>query len=103
MSCTRLDEVRQKEIPKVAEPLEEGDGKMFYAVATKNGVQYRVGDGVYLLPEAFSFRLVLAGRWRRFQDAPRLELLVAEAVIISGWWIPPVRETPIALISPNLA
>ncbi|KFV19038.1 DNA (cytosine-5)-methyltransferase 1, partial [Tauraco erythrolophus] len=25
----------------------------------ENGVQYRVGDGVYLLPEAFSFRLVL--------------------------------------------
>lgn len=56
MSCARLDEVRHKEIPKVAEPLEEGDGKMFYAVATKNGVQYRVGDGVYLLPDAFSFR-----------------------------------------------
>lgn len=56
MSCARLDEVRHKEIPKVAEALEEGDGKMFYAVATKNGVQYRVGDGVYLLPDAFSFR-----------------------------------------------
>lgn len=66
MSCTRLDEVRHKEIPKVAEPLEEGDGKMFYALATKNGVQYRVGDGVYLLPEAFSFRLVLAGGWKHF-------------------------------------
>lgn len=60
MSCARLDEVRHKEIPKVAEPLEEADGKMFYAVATKNGVQYRVGDGVYLLPDAFSFRWV----WR---------------------------------------
>nr|XP_014130918.1 DNA (cytosine-5)-methyltransferase 1 [Zonotrichia albicollis] len=58
MSCARLDEVRHKEIPKVAEPLEESDGKMFYAVATKNGVQYRVGDGVYLLPDAFSFRWV---------------------------------------------
>ena len=67
MSCTRLDEVRHKEIPKVAEPLEEGDGKMFYAVATKNGVQYRVGDGVYLLPEAFSFRLVLAGGCKHFR------------------------------------
>ncbi|NXG89846.1 DNMT1 methyltransferase, partial [Stercorarius parasiticus] len=65
MSCTRLDEVRHKEIPKVAEPLEEGDGKMFYAMATKNGVQYRVGDGVYLLPEAFSFRLVLARGCKR--------------------------------------
>ncbi|TRZ05636.1 hypothetical protein HGM15179_021471, partial [Zosterops borbonicus] len=55
MSCARLDEVRHKEIPKVAEPLEEADGKMFYAAATKNGVQYRLGDGVYLLPDAFSF------------------------------------------------
>ncbi|NWI18500.1 DNMT1 methyltransferase, partial [Crypturellus soui] len=65
MSCTRLDEVRQKEIPKVAEPLEEGDGKMFYAVATKNGVQYRVGDGVYLLPDAFSFSMKPASPAKR--------------------------------------
>uniref|UniRef100_A0A8B9TKH1 DNA (cytosine-5)-methyltransferase n=1 Tax=Anas platyrhynchos TaxID=8839 RepID=A0A8B9TKH1_ANAPL len=65
MSCTRLDEVRHKEIPKVAEPLEEGDGKMFYALATKNGVQYRVGDGVYLLPEAFSFSMKPASPAKR--------------------------------------
>lgn len=58
MSCTRLDEVRQKEIPRTAEPQEELDGKMFYGIASKNGVQYRVGDGVYLLPDAFSFRWV---------------------------------------------
>ena len=56
MSCTRLDEVRQKEIPKVIEPQEESEGKMFYGMAMKNGVQYRVGDGVFLLPEAFPFR-----------------------------------------------
>ncbi|NXP42586.1 DNMT1 methyltransferase, partial [Leiothrix lutea] len=55
LSCARLDEVRHKEIPKVAEPLEEADGKMFYGAATKNGVRYRLGDGVYLLPDAFSF------------------------------------------------
>ncbi|KFO57517.1 DNA (cytosine-5)-methyltransferase 1, partial [Corvus brachyrhynchos] len=65
MSCARLDEVRHKEIPKVAEPLEEGDGKMFYAVATKNGVQYRVGDGVYLLPDAFSFSVKPASPAKR--------------------------------------
>uniref|UniRef100_A0A8C3KF53 DNA (cytosine-5)-methyltransferase n=1 Tax=Calidris pygmaea TaxID=425635 RepID=A0A8C3KF53_9CHAR len=65
MSCTRLDEVRHKEIPKVAEPLEEGDGKMFYAMATKNGVQYRVGDGVYLLPDAFSFSMKPASPAKR--------------------------------------
>ncbi|NXP70768.1 DNMT1 methyltransferase, partial [Ramphastos sulfuratus] len=55
LSCARLDEVRQKEIPRVGEALAEADGKMFYSLATKNGIQYRVGDGVYLLPEAFSF------------------------------------------------
>lgn len=60
MSCTRLDEVRQKEIPRVLEPQEESEGKMFYGMATKNGVQYRVGDGVFLLPDAFPFRLVQA-------------------------------------------
>ncbi|KQK84958.1 hypothetical protein AAES_44131 [Amazona aestiva] len=65
MSCARLEEVRHKEVPKVAEPLEEGDGKMFYAVATKNGVQYRVGDGVYLLPEAFSFSVKPASPAKR--------------------------------------
>ncbi|NXY86783.1 DNMT1 methyltransferase, partial [Alcedo cyanopectus] len=65
MSCSRLDEVRHKEIPKVAEPLEEGDGKMFYGMATKNGVQYRLGDGVYLLPEAFSFSMKPASPAKR--------------------------------------
>ncbi|NWQ72356.1 DNMT1 methyltransferase, partial [Neopipo cinnamomea] len=74
MSCARLDEVRHKEIPKVAEPLEEADGKMFYGVATKNGVQYRVGDGVYLLPDAFSFSVKLASPAKR----PRKEAVDEE-------------------------
>lgn len=58
MSCAHLDEARQKEIPKVSESQEESEGKMFYSMATKNGVQYRLGDGVFLLPDAFQFRLV---------------------------------------------
>lgn len=58
MSCAHLDEARQKEIPKVSESQEESEGKMFYSMATKNGVQYRLGDGVFLLPDAFHFRLV---------------------------------------------
>ncbi|XP_075758636.1 DNA (cytosine-5)-methyltransferase 1 isoform X2 [Pelodiscus sinensis] len=65
MSCARLDEVRQKEILKVMEPREEVDGKMFYGLATKNGVQYRLGDGVFLLPEAFSFSMKLASPAKR--------------------------------------
>lgn len=65
----------------MAEPLEEGDGKMFYAMATKNGVQYRVGDGVYLLPEAFSFRLVFAGGCELFSGCSSVKLLVAEDIV----------------------
>ncbi|XP_062975632.1 DNA (cytosine-5)-methyltransferase 1 isoform X2 [Elgaria multicarinata webbii] len=65
MSCTRLDEVRQKEIPKVLEPQEESEAKMFYGMATKNGVQYRVGDGVFLPPDAFPFSLRLASPVKR--------------------------------------
>uniref|UniRef100_A0A803TQR8 DNA (cytosine-5)-methyltransferase n=1 Tax=Anolis carolinensis TaxID=28377 RepID=A0A803TQR8_ANOCA len=65
MSCIRLDEVRQKEIPRVLEPQEESEGKMFYSMAMKNGVQYRVGDGVFLLPDAFSFSLRLASPIKR--------------------------------------
>lgn len=76
MSCARLDEVRQKEIPKVGEPLEEADGKVFYGVATKNGVQFRVGDGVYLLPDAFSFRWVRGEpTWKQSSHVPGLKEL----------------------------
>ncbi|XP_061469720.1 DNA (cytosine-5)-methyltransferase 1 isoform X4 [Rhineura floridana] len=67
MSCTSLDEVRQKEIPKVLELQEESEGKMFYSMATKNGVQYRVGDGVFLLPDAFPFSLRLASPTKRLK------------------------------------
>lgn len=98
MSCTRLDEVRQKEIPKVAEPLEESDGKMFYGVATKNGVQYRVGDGVYLLPEAFSFRWALGGGCRGFWGG-----VWGSRVwwwwMVSGYGVAPVEEAPSTVVS----
>lgn len=56
VSCARLAEVRQKEFPRVMEQLEDLDGRVLYSSATKDGVQYRVGDGVYLLPEAFTFK-----------------------------------------------
>lgn len=55
-SCARLAEMRQKEIPRVMEQLEDLDGRVLYSLATKNGIQYRVGDGVYLPPEAFTFK-----------------------------------------------
>ncbi|XP_078007936.1 DNA (cytosine-5)-methyltransferase 1-like [Phascolarctos cinereus] len=52
-SCTRQSEMKEKEISRVLEPLEEVDDKIFYGLAMKNGVQYRRGDGVFLLPGAF--------------------------------------------------
>lgn len=48
--------MRQKEIPRVVEQLQDLEGRVLYSLATKNGVQYRVGDGVYFPPEAFTFK-----------------------------------------------
>ncbi|XP_054983670.1 DNA (cytosine-5)-methyltransferase 1 isoform X3 [Sorex araneus] len=64
-SCARLAEMRQKEIPRVLEQLEDLDSRVLYNVATRNGVQYRVGDGVYLLPEAFTFNIKLSSPVKR--------------------------------------
>ncbi|XP_045146253.1 DNA (cytosine-5)-methyltransferase 1 isoform X3 [Echinops telfairi] len=61
-SCVRLGEMRQKEIPRVLEQLEDLDSRVLYNSATKDGVQYRVGDGVYLLPEGFVFKYLPAPR-----------------------------------------
>ncbi|KAM9095470.1 DNA (cytosine-5)-methyltransferase 1-like [Sarcophilus harrisii] len=54
-SCVRLSEMLEKNTPKVLEPLAEVDDKIFYNLAMKKGVQYRKGDGVFLLPDAFGF------------------------------------------------
>lgn len=56
LSCIRLAELRQKEMPKVLEQLEEVDGRVYCGAITKNGVVYRLGDSVYLPPEAFAFK-----------------------------------------------
>ena len=42
----------------MAEPLgaEDHDSKAVYAVALFKGAQFRVGDSVYLPPDAFNFR-----------------------------------------------
>ncbi|XP_074116994.1 DNA (cytosine-5)-methyltransferase 1-like [Sminthopsis crassicaudata] len=55
VSCARQSEMIEKNAPKVLEPLEEVDDRTFYNLAMKNGVQYRKGDGVFLLPGAFGF------------------------------------------------
>ncbi|XP_074058265.1 DNA (cytosine-5)-methyltransferase 1-like [Macrotis lagotis] len=54
-SCVRMSEMIEKETPRVSEPLQEVNGKIFYNMAMKNDVQYRRGDGVFLLPQAFGF------------------------------------------------
>lgn len=43
-------------MPKVLEQVEEVDGRVYCSSITKNGVVYRLGDSVYLLPEAFTFK-----------------------------------------------
>ncbi|MEQ2179091.1 hypothetical protein GOODEAATRI_021063, partial [Goodea atripinnis] len=57
-SCTRTKEQNEQEVPRPFEPLEneDSDNKALYALAWFKGEQFRVGDGVYLPAEAFSFR-----------------------------------------------
>lgn len=78
VSCARLGEMRQKEMPRVLEPLEEADSRFFYNLATKDGVVYRLGDGVYLPPEAFSFNIKLSSPMKRPKKEPVDEDLYPE-------------------------
>lgn len=57
VSCTRTKEREEQETPRAFEPMnEDNDSKALYALACFKGDQFRVGDGVYLPPEAFNFR-----------------------------------------------
>lgn len=76
--CARLAEIRQKEFPRVMEQLEDLDGRVLYSSATKDGIQYRVGDGVYLLPEAFTFNIKLSSPVKRPRKEPVDEDLYPE-------------------------
>ncbi|XP_012889489.1 PREDICTED: DNA (cytosine-5)-methyltransferase 1 isoform X1 [Dipodomys ordii] len=78
VSCARLAEMRQKEIPRVLEQVDELDNRFFYSSATKNGVVYRVGDGVYLPPEAFAFNIKLSSPVKRPKKEPVNEHLYPE-------------------------
>uniref|UniRef100_A0A672RP14 DNA (cytosine-5)-methyltransferase n=1 Tax=Sinocyclocheilus grahami TaxID=75366 RepID=A0A672RP14_SINGR len=66
-SCVRNREREAQELPNVYEPLEdeESDSKVFYGLATLKGEQHRVGDSVYLPPEAFNFAEKLASPVKR--------------------------------------
>lgn len=56
-SCVRLNEKKEQEKPCPFEPLEneDNDSKALYALACFKGEQFRVGDSVYLPPDAFNF------------------------------------------------
>ncbi|KAK2098345.1 DNA (cytosine-5)-methyltransferase 1 [Saguinus oedipus] len=69
-SCARLAEMRQKEILRVLEQLEDLDSRVLYCSATKNGILYRVGDGVYLPPEAFTFNIKQSSPVKRPRKEP---------------------------------
>lgn len=77
-SCARLAEMRQNEIPRVLGQLEDQDGRVLYSGATKNGIQYRVGDCVYLPPEAFTFNIKLSSPVKRPRKEPVDEELYPE-------------------------
>uniref|UniRef100_A0A4W4H127 DNA (cytosine-5)-methyltransferase 1 n=1 Tax=Electrophorus electricus TaxID=8005 RepID=A0A4W4H127_ELEEL len=66
-SCTRKDDQTQQETPRALDVLEdeESDSKVFYSLACLKGVQYRVGDSVYLPPEAFNFGVKAASPVKR--------------------------------------
>lgn len=56
-SCVRNKEKQEQETPHAFEPLQnEDDTKALYSLACFKGAQFKVGDSVYLLPEAFGFR-----------------------------------------------
>ncbi|KAB0396789.1 hypothetical protein E2I00_000148, partial [Balaenoptera physalus] len=55
---------------RITEQLEDLDGRVLYSSATKNGIQYRVGDGVYLLPKAFTLDIKLSSPIKHPQKEP---------------------------------
>lgn len=69
-SYVHLAGMRQKEIPRITEQLKDLDGRVLYSSATKNDIQYRVGDGVYLLPKAFTLNIKLSSPVKHPQKEP---------------------------------
>uniref|UniRef100_A0A667WAZ9 DNA (cytosine-5)-methyltransferase n=1 Tax=Myripristis murdjan TaxID=586833 RepID=A0A667WAZ9_9TELE len=66
-SCARTKEREDQETPRAFERLEDGDhdSKTLYALACFKGEQFRVGDSVYLPPEAFTFSVKAASPVKR--------------------------------------
>uniref|UniRef100_A0A8C7XGV9 DNA (cytosine-5)-methyltransferase n=1 Tax=Oryzias sinensis TaxID=183150 RepID=A0A8C7XGV9_9TELE len=66
-SCARIKERAEQEVPQAFEPLENesGDTKVLYALACFKGEQFKIGDGVYLPPDSFSFNMKPASPVKR--------------------------------------
>ena len=62
--------MRQKEIPRVIEQLEDLDSQVLYSSASKNSIQYQVGNGMHLLPEAFTFNIKLSNPMKHPEKEP---------------------------------
>ncbi|CAK8688847.1 unnamed protein product [Clavelina lepadiformis] len=73
-SCFRLENIKQKAIPKAKKEIRKDSGKILYSAAAYNGVEYSIGDCVYLPPDAFSFK-TSASTPKKKASAPLLENL----------------------------
>ena len=54
-SCVRLNEKKLMETPIARKEIRQEEGLAYYSTASFNGVDYEVGDCVYLPPDAFNF------------------------------------------------
>ena len=59
ISCHRQNKKHQLETPTLGDALESDGsaGNKIYSSFSLHGIQYRIGDGVYLSPEAFNFKV----------------------------------------------
>nr|XP_054770266.1 DNA (cytosine-5)-methyltransferase PliMCI-like [Lytechinus pictus] len=57
--CLKLERIQEKEKPSPGAKLEDDDDstKIMYSSCHFKGNEFKLGDGVYLLPEAFSFNI----------------------------------------------
>ncbi|KAG1714242.1 DNA (cytosine-5)-methyltransferase 1 [Nymphon striatum] len=56
LSCDRLEEFRKQELPSTGEILKEEGNKIFYSDLQYEKETYKIGDCVFITPEAFPLR-----------------------------------------------
>uniref|UniRef100_A0AAQ4Q520 DNA (cytosine-5)-methyltransferase n=1 Tax=Gasterosteus aculeatus aculeatus TaxID=481459 RepID=A0AAQ4Q520_GASAC len=67
LSCVRAAEREERERPRAFEPIvdKDHDSKVLYALACFQGEQFKVGDSVYMHPDAFNFSVKPASPVKR--------------------------------------